>query len=329
MQTILKSSIFENGMVVKNYNQDFTENEISDQKNAIDLQDIKGEIRDITLDGLILTARDLYISKPYQVNVYHDFPLFKLQFEFEGQSTYLPSNQNQTSLTIDGGCFNLFYIPEVNGTLSFVPGRRKTLEIQFTEKYIDQLIGGNYGHELYGLGAAIRTKKPYIYSTNKRSITNDLMKITTEILSCDFNSTLKQAFIDVKVKELLVSLLANPSQNFPQDQGTSLSPGVLKKVQQIEDHIKQKLNEPMTITELALLVGLSSTKLKSSFKTKNGTSIFKHITFQRMTRAKDLMQNHGCNVTEASDAVGYKNPQHFTVAFKRTFGYLPSALLKK
>ncbi|WP_234859251.1 helix-turn-helix domain-containing protein [Aquimarina aquimarini] len=34
-------------------------------------------------------------------------------------------------------------------------------------------------------------------------------------------------------------------------------------------------------------------------------------------------------IAEISYAVGYKNPQHFTAAFKRKFGYLPSNLKKE
>jgi AraC-like DNA-binding protein len=31
---------------------------------------------------------------------------------------------------------------------------------------------------------------------------------------------------------------------------------------------------------------------------------------------------------EISDKIGYKNPQHFSTAFKKKFGISPSALLK-
>ena len=48
-----------------------------------------------------------------------------------------------------------------------------------------------------------------------------------------------------------------------------------------------------------------------------------------MEKAKTLILNENYTVAEASYKVGYKNPQHFTVAFKKMYGYLPSELIKE
>ncbi|MCC9041578.1 helix-turn-helix domain-containing protein [Myroides sp. M-43] len=41
-------------------------------------------------------------------------------------------------------------------------------------------------------------------------------------------------------------------------------------------------------------------------------------------RAKRLLLDHKWYVGEVSEHLGYKNPQHFTVAFKKYYGVLPS-----
>jgi AraC-like DNA-binding protein len=45
-----------------------------------------------------------------------------------------------------------------------------------------------------------------------------------------------------------------------------------------------------------------------------------------MEKAKEILSKRGMNISEVAYEVGYKNPQHFTVAFKKYFGYVPSKL---
>lgn len=41
-----------------------------------------------------------------------------------------------------------------------------------------------------------------------------------------------------------------------------------------------------------------------------------------------MLLQKGKTVSETADLVGYKNPQHFTAAFKGYYGMLPSELKK-
>ncbi len=47
-----------------------------------------------------------------------------------------------------------------------------------------------------------------------------------------------------------------------------------------------------------------------------------------MEYAKQLILEKNISICCVSEELGYKNPQHFTVAFKKIFGYLPSKLKK-
>ena len=53
------------------------------------------------------------------------------------------------------------------------------------------------------------------------------------------------------------------------------------------------------------------------------TTIFAYYNGLRMERAKYLLMDSGKSISEVSDEIGYKNPQHFTVAFKKKFGLSP------
>ena len=72
----------------------------------------------------------------------------------------------------------------------------------------------------------------------------------------------------------------------------------------------------------------NSFKLKKQFKMVFNTSVFHYLTELRMEYAKQLILEEEYSVALVSEELGYKNPQHFTVAFKKIFGYLPSKLKK-
>jgi AraC-like DNA-binding protein len=45
-----------------------------------------------------------------------------------------------------------------------------------------------------------------------------------------------------------------------------------------------------------------------------------------MEYAKLLIQEEGKYITEVARVLGYKNPHHFSAAFKKKFGIIPSAI---
>ncbi|MEE9362234.1 MAG: helix-turn-helix domain-containing protein [Cellulophaga sp.] len=45
-----------------------------------------------------------------------------------------------------------------------------------------------------------------------------------------------------------------------------------------------------------------------------------------MEEAKKMLLEQNLSINEISDRIGYKNPQHFSTAFKRKFGMIPSRI---
>ena len=125
--------------------------------------------------------------------------------------------------------------------------------------------------------------------------------------------------------ELLVVLLAKIKHK---DEGGEdrLSKKEFEKMMEVGAYIEDNLEQPLTISDLANHFGTNTSKLKQQFKIVFNTTIFKYMTDVRMKHAKALIQSNDNSVSEAAYQVGYKNSQHFTVAFKKTYGYLPSQL---
>lgn len=84
----------------------------------------------------------------------------------------------------------------------------------------------------------------------------------------------------------------------------------------------QDLSTPPTIAELAKAVGMNQCKLKKCFKDHFGSTIYVLFQEQRMSSAQQLLQSY--NVTETAMMLGYSNVSHFSAAFAKQFGNLPS-----
>jgi AraC family transcriptional regulator len=99
-----------------------------------------------------------------------------------------------------------------------------------------------------------------------------------------------------------------------------------KQLQQARERLLQDLSAPPTIAELARETGLNQLKLKQGFKTLFGNSIYALFQKHRMDRAHYLLRDH--NVTETALILGYTNVSHFSTAYRKQFGVLPSQTRK-
>lgn len=99
----------------------------------------------------------------------------------------------------------------------------------------------------------------------------------------------------------------------------------LERIHQAKTIVEQNLLNPCSLIELTHKVGLNDFKLKKGFREVLGTTVFGYLYDLRMEKAKMLLKD-GKPVSEAAYEVGYKNAHHFTKAFKKKFGSLPSKI---
>jgi AraC-like DNA-binding protein len=82
---------------------------------------------------------------------------------------------------------------------------------------------------------------------------------------------------------------------------------------------------PPTLLELAHQVGLNDRKLKQGFRSVFGTTVFGYLRHYQMQQAKQLLLMPGTTIASVAQAVGYRNPEAFSVAFRRTFDITPKS----
>lgn len=326
MKTILKSDIYNKNILVKYFEKDFRASNYNEKTTHVNYNAIKGTSTEISINGLRLLIKD-FKTENYKIDVQHDFPLFKLQFEIEGYSHYIPFDKSQTEIFIPNAHYNLFYLPEVNGTLNYKTKNRKTLEILFTEHYLKTIIGKNFKQILHKLGTSISNKTSFVMWKKSKPISAELKTHIYKIIDCNYPEDLKKSYLEAKINELLILLLAKTNEDNYEKINIYLTEFDHKKIISLTGYINKNLDKTLTIKKLETISGINSSKLKHDFKIVHGTTIFKYITKVRMEKAKELILEKNYNISETSYCVGYKHAQHFTVAFKKTYGYLPSQLI--
>jgi AraC-like DNA-binding protein len=325
MKSVLRGEMYGKGELIKEYPADFKVDKFLEKDLEIDNINEKGTIKTIKLRGVRIILRDIK-TIPFSIEVSHDFPFFKLQFEIEGSSLYTPKNSNNNQVYISNGSYNLFYIPKVDGVLTYNTTYRKTVEIVFTEWYLKTLIGNDFKDDLVEFGKAISNKEMFKMWENSMPISVEMKKHLEEIIDCKYTKGLKEAYLRTKINELLLMLLAKTNEKDYKNKTLKVSDS--RQIIEIENYIRTNIKKELTINELSLKFGISVTKLKNNFKTVYSRTIFKHLTFLRMDKAKKMLEK-GIPVSEVSYDVGYRNPQHFTVAFKKTYKVLPSIVFEK
>ncbi|WP_443938949.1 helix-turn-helix transcriptional regulator [Pedobacter sp. MW01-1-1] len=144
------------------------------------------------------------------------------------------------------------------------------------------------------------------------------------IFEQELTGRLMHAFLHSKVLELAVIYLQQKTQGIVH----TLKSADVDKIEMAKKIVEANLQTPLSLMELARKVGINDFKLKKGFKELTGTTVFGYLYNLRMEKAYTLLAIEKKAVNEVSFLVGYKNSQHFILAFKKKHNFLPGTLNK-
>ncbi|WP_418502299.1 helix-turn-helix domain-containing protein [Flagellimonas sp.] len=328
MVTTVRSTIFRDSAYVKKYSKDFFTEELIENHIHVATPQVTGIIKELQLNGIFVIAKNMNAPQGYSFEVSNNFPVFVLHFEIAGNYRYTPHGQQDSLIQIPEFHWNMFYLPITNGRLDYKGAPRRTLEIVFTLGLIKKIAGENFKNILEKVDVAVQKNAPFLFWEHPQAISPEIAQVLEEIIACPHTGHLKKTYLQSKITTLLVDLLMEGNGKPKSSFHTTLPKSDSDILRIIAQYIKTNLDKKLSIAELALMAGFNESKLKRDFKLIYGSTIFKYITRLRMEKAGYLIRTKGLSIAQAAHEVGYSNPQHFTNAFKRTLGYLPSKLKK-
>ena len=156
--------------------------------------------------------------------------------------------------------------------------------------------------------------------------------IVEQILRCSQKGFSRKLFIESKALEFLYLQINEISGDTGQYRhNCKIHPQDKWQVEQARTFLVNNLENPPCLCDLASSHGMSHPKLNRCFKMMYGMTVFQYLRYERMNRAKIMLEYDGLTVTETAVKVGYDSLSHFSQAYKKQFGVSPSSwnLFKK
>lgn len=128
----------------------------------------------------------------------------------------------------------------------------------------------------------------------------------------------RKEFIDQKINEGISELLSLDDSFYP----TLFDFAEPWKID-ILDFLDDNYMYDLTMDEIASYTGRSLATFKRDFAKISEITPQKWLINKRLHKAYDLIKKHGRKVNEVYMDVGFKNRSHFSLAFKRHYGFSP------
>lgn len=103
-----------------------------------------------------------------------------------------------------------------------------------------------------------------------------------------------------------------------------LEPAPGDPLERAMDYVKDRMDSPLRVPELATMVGVSPSRLGALFRRATGGGIIAYQTSLRMARARHLLDTTSAPVKEIADEIGYDDSYYFSRLFRRIHDLSPT-----
>jgi len=99
-----------------------------------------------------------------------------------------------------------------------------------------------------------------------------------------------------------------------------------QKAHDIRCYIDRHIKDPLTLQSIAIAQALGVATVQRLFKEAYDITVMEYVRRRRLELAKEAMDHQGLTISQAAYQAGYNSPANFATAFRRVYGFSPSAL---
>jgi AraC family transcriptional regulator len=97
------------------------------------------------------------------------------------------------------------------------------------------------------------------------------------------------------------------------------------KIRRLKAYIEENLAQPIRVTDLSEIAGLSATHFSRAFRRSLGEAPHVYLILRRLERARHMMLVSDMALSELAIACGFSDQAHFCKLFRRYTGKTPGA----
>ena len=145
----------------------------------------------------------------------------------------------------------------------------------------------------------------------------------TQAFECPYDGELRRLYLIAKAMEIVCAVIQAHADDADAE-GPVLRRADVEKIQLAKQVLEQNLDDPLSVSELAAVVGMTVKKLQYGFQALYRGSVGQVYKQVRLSRAMVLVSNSDRPMIDIAIECGYECPGSFTRAFKLAFGANPT-----
>ncbi len=287
---------------------------------SIDLPPGRAYYKEIYFEGVHIGYGNAKLSRRVIMNFESDFETVEMHFALRGSST-ATADSLKSGIHFDGNQHNLMYSNRLRGEMHWKSADFLVFEINFSPGLFRKYLPDDSAY-FSRFRRCMEDGSSTLLNPANGLISLPMYRVMDEIMQCNRTGVIKRMFLEAKVIELLVLQL----EQLPPGRPSGLKKTDIEKMYGVREYILAHINEICSLSDLARAVGTNEFTLKKGFRDLFGTTVFGFWSDARMEQARRMLTGGEMKVNEVSDLAGYKNPRHFSAAFKKKYGVLPSAV---
>jgi len=257
----------------------------------------------------------------------HEDTLLAMQFVLQDSLHYTLEDGSRHTMT--EGQYNLIASPSVRKISWFDPANTRvgTLDIHFSAPYLERL-----SRDFPGLRSLLEKRRQGMIahlSEAPAAVDPIMLHFLHAIINCPHTGERRRTYMQSKVFLLLVvaveQILSRPARK---DTAILLNRHDVEKIYEARQYMRQNVENPPTVKELARKMGMNDFKLKKGYKQVFHTTIFGDFNDYRMEKARRYLLETDQNIADISLSTGYEDTPNFIRAFKAHFGSPPAHFRK-
>ena len=147
----------------------------------------------------------------------------------------------------------------------------------------------------------------------------------TQAFECPYQGELRRLYLLAKAIEIVCAVIQSYAEDDDAD-GPVLRRADLQKIRLARQIIERNLEEPLSVSELAAVVGMTIKKLQYGFQALYRGSVGQVYKQVRLSKAMVLVSEGDKPMIDIAIECGYECPGSFTRAFKLAFGSCPTVV---